>query len=83
MRTSNNDIRREHMCTLQPNKVQANSRTDKDERSILNITYRDRKTNIWVREKKYVKEVIRKVRRGNGLGQGTTAGHEITDGHCI
>ena len=35
----------------------------KMERSMLNITYRDRKTNIWVREKTKVTDVIKQVRR--------------------
>ena len=35
----------------------------KMERSMLNITYRDRKTNIWVREKTKVTDVIEQVRR--------------------
>ena len=49
MRTSSNDIRRGNMGTHHPCKKQASSRT-KMERSMLNITYRERKTNIWVRE---------------------------------
>ena len=36
----------------------------KMERSMLNITYRDRKTNISVREKTKVTDVIEQVRRG-------------------
>ena len=35
----------------------------KMERSMLNITYWDRKTNIWVREKTKVTAVIEKVKR--------------------
>ena len=35
----------------------------KMERSMLNITYRDRKINIWVREKTKVPDVIEQVRR--------------------
>ena len=35
----------------------------KMEKSVLNITYRDRKTNIWVREKTKVTDVIEQVRR--------------------
>ena len=44
---------------------QASSRTTqtKMERSMLNITYRDRKINIWVREKTKVTDVIEQVRR--------------------
>ena len=33
------------------------------ERNMLNITYRKRKTNIWVREKTKVTDVIEQVRR--------------------
>ena len=44
----------------------------KMERSMLNITYRDRKTNVWVREKtKEVTDVIEQVRRRKW----TWAGH--------
>ena len=35
----------------------------KMERSMLNITYKDRKTNIWVREKKKVIDIISNVRK--------------------
>ena len=35
------------------------------ERNILNITNQDRKTNIWVREKTKVTDVIEQVRRGD------------------
>ncbi len=35
----------------------------KMERSMLNITYRDRKTSIWVREKTKVTDVIEQVSR--------------------
>ena len=40
-------------------------------KSMLNITYRDRKTNIWVREKTKVTDVIEQVRRRKW----TWAGH--------
>ncbi|KAK2160936.1 hypothetical protein NP493_1618g00017 [Ridgeia piscesae] len=43
----------------------------KMERCMLNITYRDRKTNIWVREKTKVTDVIGKVSRRKW----TWAGH--------
>ena len=43
----------------------------KIERSMLNITYRDRKANIWVREKTKVTDVIEQVRRRKW----TWAGH--------
>ena len=51
----------------------------KMERSMLRITYRDRTTNIWVREK----TKLNKSKNGRGHGQGTSAGYEITDGHCV
>ena len=35
----------------------------KMERSMLNITYKDRKTNIWVREKTKVIDIISNVRK--------------------
>ena len=54
----------------------------KMERSMLNITYRDRKTNIWVREKTKVTYVI-ESEGVSGPGQCTSAGYAITDGHCI
>ena len=41
------------------------------ERSILNITYRDRKSNIWVKEKTKVTDVMERVRRR----EWTWAGH--------
>ena len=47
---------------------------------MLNIAYRDRKTNIWVREKTKVADVIEQVRRRK---TGTSARYEITDGHCV
>ena len=47
-RNSSNDIRRAHMGIHDPSKEQASSRTKKMERSMLNITYRDGQTNIWV-----------------------------------
>ena len=43
----------------------------KMERNMLNITYRDRKTNVWVREKTKVTDVIEQVRRRKW----TWAGH--------
>ncbi len=38
----------------------------KMERSMLNIIYRNRERNIWVREKTKVKEVTEQVRRRSG-----------------
>ena len=43
----------------------------KTERNMLNIIYRDRKTNIWVREKTKVTDVIERVKRRKW----TCAGH--------
>ena len=43
----------------------------KMDRSTLNVTYRDRKANIWVREKRKVTDVIEQVRRRKW----TWAGH--------
>ena len=53
----------------------------KIERSMLNIIYRDRKTNIWVREKTKVTDMIGQVRRRKW----SWAGHIswTTDGHCV
>ena len=60
MRTSSNDIRRGNMGT-HPSKEQDSSRTNKDGKSMLNITYRDRKTNIWIREETNVTDAIEQV----------------------
>ncbi|KAK2163827.1 hypothetical protein NP493_1448g00020 [Ridgeia piscesae] len=62
MRISINDIRRGNMGTHHPCNAQASSCT-KMKRRMLNITYRERKTNIWVREKTKVTDVIEQVRR--------------------
>ena len=40
----------------------------------LNITYRNRKTNIWVREKTKVTDVIEQVKRQKWTWEGTSAG---------
>ena len=56
-------------CCWLKNKLAAARR--KMERSMLNITYRDRKTNIGVREKAKVTDVIEQVRRRKW----TWAGH--------
>ena len=55
----------------------------KMERSILNFTYRDRKTNIWIREKIKVKDVMNMLEDRSGPGQGTLAGYKVTDEHCV
>ena len=57
------------LTTHTKNKLAAAQR--KTERSMLSITYRDRKTNIWVREKTKVTDVIEQVRRRKW----TWAGH--------
>ena len=48
--------------TTQANNKLAAAQTNM-ERSMLNITYRDRKTNIWVRETINVTDVTEQVRR--------------------
>ena len=68
MCTSSNNMRRGN--TSQANNKLAATQT-KMERSMLNITYRDRKTNILVREKTKVTDVIEQVRRRKW----TWAGH--------
>ncbi|KAK2186821.1 hypothetical protein NP493_188g06017 [Ridgeia piscesae] len=54
------------------------------ERSMLDITYQDRKTNIWVNEKTKGTDVIEQVRRWRWAGQGK-AGHvnRTQDNRCI
>ena len=53
----------------------------KMETNMLNITYRDRKTNIWLKENTNITDVIEQVRRRKWTY--TSAGYEITDGHCV
>ena len=53
------------------------------ERSMLNITYRDRKTNIWAREKTQVTDVIEQVKRRKWTWAGHVTRIQITDGHCV
>ena len=55
----------------------------KTERGVLNITYRDRKTNIWVREKTKVTDVIEHVIRRKWTWAGHISRILITDGHCV
>ena len=68
MRISSNGVRRGNMGTHHPGKEQASSRTNKD-----------------VREKTKFTDVIEQIRRRKWTraGQGTPAGHEVTDGHCV
>ena len=75
------DIETWPLTTKTKNKLPA-AKT-KMERSMLNITYQNRKTNIWVREKTKVTDVIEQVRRWKWPGQGTSAGYGITDGQCL
>ena len=49
---------------------------------MLNITYWDRKTDIWVREKK-VTDVTEQVGRLKWTWQGTSAEYEITDRQSV
>ena len=44
--------------TDQTSTEQTCGRTDQMERSMLNITYKDRRTNIWVRERRKVIDII-------------------------
>ena len=71
MRTSNKDLQHGNMGTHHPSKEQTSSRKNKDGKEYVNITYRGRKTNIWVREKTKVTDVIEQVRRRKW----TWAGH--------
>ena len=76
--TSSNDIWHGNMGTRHSSREQT-----KMERSILNFTYRDRKTNIWIREKIKVKDVMNMLEDRSGPGQGTSAGYKVTDEHCV
>ena len=53
----------------------------KMERSILNIKCKDRKKNIWVRERTPVISAIRE--KWNGPGQGISTASKTTDGPCV
>ena len=68
--TSSNDIAETCALATQAKNKLAAAQT-KMERSMLNITYRDRKTNMWEREKTKVTHVIEQVRRRKW----TWAGH--------
>ncbi|KAK2179694.1 hypothetical protein NP493_477g02021 [Ridgeia piscesae] len=59
------------MGTRHPSKEKASSRTNKNGKEYVNITYRDRKINIWVTEKKKVTHVIEQGRKRKW----TWAGH--------
>ena len=71
MRTSSNDIRRGNMDSHQLNKEQASSRSSRDGKEYVNLHIAGRKTNIWVRKKTKVTDVIEQVRRRKW----TWAGH--------
>ena len=63
VRTSSNEYGAEtRALTTQANNNLAAAQT-KIERSMLNITHRDRKTNIWVREKTKVTDMIEQVKK--------------------
>ena len=47
---------------------------------MLNITYKYRKANIWVRERTKVIDIINTVRKLNGPGQGISHASMTTDG---
>ena len=47
---------------------------------MLNITYKDRKTNIWVRKRTKLIDIISNVRKRNGVGQGISPASKTTDG---
>ena len=66
MHTSNNDVRCGNVDPLESGKEQASKRINM-EISMLSITYTDRKTNIWVREK--AKTLLNKSKDGSGPGQ--------------
>ena len=55
----------------------------KMERSMLNITYKDRKTNIWVRERTKVIDIIHTVRKMKCPGQGISTASKTTDEHRV
>jgi len=58
------------LTTQAKNKLAAAQTTIERRMSMLNITYRVRKTNIWVREKLTVTDVIEQVRRGKWIWAG-------------
>ena len=57
------DIRCRDMDTDQTSTEQTCGRTDQNGRSMLNITYKDRRTNIWVRERTKVIHIMYTVRK--------------------
>ena len=50
------------------------------ERNMLNITYNDRITNFWVRERTNVIDIIGNVRKGRGPGHDIPTTSKTTDG---
>ena len=65
--------------TKQAQKKLAAAQT-KMEGIMLNITYKDRRTNIWVRERTKLIDIIYTVRKLNGPGQGISTASKTTDG---
>ena len=57
------DIWCRDLATDQTSTEQTCWRTDQMERSMLNITFTNRKTNVWVREKTKVIDIISNVRK--------------------
>ncbi|KAK2173360.1 hypothetical protein NP493_882g01030 [Ridgeia piscesae] len=66
------------MGTHYPSKEQASSRTNRNGKEYVKHHLPGLKTNIWVREKTKITDVIEQVRRRKW-----TTGYEITDGHCV
>ena len=62
MHTSSNDIRRGNMGTTTQAKNKLAAAQTQMARNVLNITYWERKPNIWVKEKTQVTDVIEQVR---------------------
>jgi len=85
MPTSSNDIRRGNMSTHHQNKEQVSSRTNKDGKEYVkqNIPGQNNIPNILVRANTKATDVIEQEDDGSGPRQGTLAGYEITDGHCV
>ena len=71
MRTSSNEIRRGNMGTHHPRKEQTNRCKNKTGKEYANHHSPGQKTNIWVREKAKVTDVIEQIRRRKR----TWAGH--------
>ena len=72
MRTSSNDIGRGNIDTRHPCKGQTSSCTNKGTKEYVKHHIPGQKNNH-----------LGKSEDVSGPGQGTSAGYEITDGHCI